>query len=103
MWPNLCRDPQLIFAHFHFLLETEGLLLRFMHIVHAQPFESRKAWFYENLHRDSPPSTELSLAREEEGVIEVDRGECVLSVCVCVCVSKSSVCALKVLFLHISL
>ena len=64
----------MIFAHFHFLLETEGLLLRFMHIIHAQPFESRKDWFYENLHGDRPPANELSLARED-GVIEVDRGK----------------------------
>ena len=71
----VCRDPQLIFAHFHFLLETEGLLLRFMHIIHAQPFQSRKDWFYENLHGNHPPSTELSLAREDR-VIEVDRGVC---------------------------
>ena len=69
------RDPQLIFAHFHFLLETEGLLLRFMHIIHAQPFESRKNWFYENLHGDRPPTNELSLAAREDGVIEVDRGK----------------------------
>ena len=73
--PHHChRDPQLIFAHFHFLLETEDLLLRFMHIVHAQPFESRKKWFYENLHGSKPPSNELSLAAEEN-VIEVDRGK----------------------------
>lgn len=70
----LNRNPRLIFAHFHFLLETEDLLLRFMHIVHAQPFESRKDWFYENLHGSKPPSNELSLVSEER-VIEVDRGE----------------------------
>ena len=45
-----------------------------MHIVHAQPFESRKDWFYENLHGNKPPSNELSLVTEDR-VIEVDRGE----------------------------
>jgi E3 ubiquitin-protein ligase HACE1 len=82
----------LIFAHFHFLLETEGLLLRFMHIIHAQPFESRKDWFYENLHGDRPPANELSLARED-GVIEVDRDNIFNSSC---CkISESPVSALK--------
>eukprot|EP00731_Ephydatia_muelleri_P037028 Em0381g2a len=32
----LARNPQLIFAHFHFLLEDTELLTRFMHIVHTQ-------------------------------------------------------------------
>ena len=32
----MCRNPQLIFAHFHFLLEDTELLTRFMHIVHTQ-------------------------------------------------------------------
>ena len=32
----LARCPQLIFAHFHFLLESTELLRRFIHIVHAQ-------------------------------------------------------------------
>ncbi|KAL5484437.1 hypothetical protein EMCRGX_G020940 [Ephydatia muelleri] len=30
------RNPQLIFAHFHFLLEDTELLTHFMHIVHTQ-------------------------------------------------------------------
>ena len=32
----LARNPKLIFAHFHFLLEGTELLMQFMHIVHAQ-------------------------------------------------------------------
>jgi len=68
-----CRNPKLIFAHFHFLLEHMELLTRFMHVVHAQPFHDRKNWFYENLYQGKPPSTELSLASQQNS-IEVDRG-----------------------------
>lgn len=32
----LARSPQMIFIHFHFLLEDTQLLQRFIHIVHAQ-------------------------------------------------------------------
>eukprot|EP00731_Ephydatia_muelleri_P024602 Em0016g873a len=60
----LARNPQLIFAHFHFLLEDTELLTHFMHIVHTQPFEDRKKWFYENLYNGNEPSTELTLAAE---------------------------------------
>ena len=49
------------------------LLTRFMHIVHAQPFDNRKNWFYENLYKGKPPSNELTLATQAN-VIEVDRG-----------------------------
>ena len=67
------RNPQLIFAHFHFLLEDMELLTRFMHIVHAQPFDDRKDWFYENLYKGKPPTNELTLATQAN-VIQVDRG-----------------------------
>lgn len=102
----LARNPQLIFAHFHFLLEGTELLIRFIHIVHAQvglvdlctvhvqfaqsslsfsfsllsqPFEERKKWFYENLYHGSSPSQTLSLAANNNEII-VDRGTCN---CVC--------------------
>ena len=67
------RRPQLIFAHFHFLLEHMELLTRFMHVVHAQPFQDRKKWFYENLYDGKPPSMELTFASQQTA-IEVDRG-----------------------------
>lgn len=67
------RRPLLIFAHFHFLLEHMELLTRFMHVVHAQPFQDRKKWFYENLYDGKPPSTELTLSSQQTA-IEVDRG-----------------------------
>ncbi len=71
---QIIRNPQLIFAHFHFLLEDMELLTRFMHIVHAQPFDDRKDWFYQNLYKGKPPSNELTLATQAN-VIEVDRGK----------------------------
>ena len=45
-----------------------------MHIVQAQPFESRKKWFYENLYGNKPPSNDLILT-DDASVIEVDRGK----------------------------
>ena len=45
-----------------------------MHIVQAQPFESRKKWFYENLYGSNPPANDLLLT-DDSSVIEVDRGE----------------------------
>ena len=68
------RNPQLIFAHFHFLLDDPALLTRFMHIVHAQPFDDRKNWFYENLYQGKPPNNELTLAAESNAIM-VDRGK----------------------------
>jgi E3 ubiquitin-protein ligase HACE1 len=88
----LARNPQLIFAHFHFLLESEDLLLRFMHIVHTQPFESRKDWFYQNLYGDKPPSNELT-PTSRESVIEVDRDN--IFTTSCSKVSETSVSTLK--------
>lgn len=44
-----------------------------MHVVHAQPFQDRKKWFYENLYDGKPPSTELTLSSQQTA-IEVDRG-----------------------------
>ena len=48
--------------------------MRFMHIVHAQPFADRKKWFYENLYGGKPPSNELTLAAETNSIL-VDRGD----------------------------
>ncbi len=45
-----------------------------MHIVHAQPFNDRKNWFYENLYQGKPPSTELTLS-SQQNALEIDRGE----------------------------
>ncbi len=35
----LAKNPQMIFAHFHFLLESTELLSRFMHVVRTQVCE----------------------------------------------------------------
>lgn len=84
----LPRNPQLIFAHFHFLLDDPDLLTCFMHIVHAQPFDDRKKWFYENLYQGKPPNNELTLAAETNAIM-VDRGKWYwssrVSLCECVC------------------
>ncbi|PVD28501.1 hypothetical protein C0Q70_11089 [Pomacea canaliculata] len=65
------RDPQLIFNHFHFLLSCPELMSNFLTIVHRQPFESRRQWFYENL----PTPDMLSFASNEEnhGLVRVNR------------------------------
>eukprot|EP00731_Ephydatia_muelleri_P024575 Em0016g846a len=76
----LARNPQLIFAHFHFLLEDTELLTRFMHIVHTQPFEDRKKWFYENLYNGNQPSTELTLVAENAALL-VERENIFTSSC----------------------
>ena len=92
----LPRNPQLIFAHFHFLLDDPDLLTCFMHIVHAQPFDDRKKWFYENLYQGKPPNNELTLAAETNAIM-VDRGKWYwssrVSLCECMChVCVSRVC-----------
>ena len=48
---------------------------RFVHIIHAQPFDDRKNWFYENLYKEKPPSTEINLT-PENNLIQVERGAC---------------------------
>ncbi|XP_019853444.1 PREDICTED: E3 ubiquitin-protein ligase HACE1-like [Amphimedon queenslandica] len=68
----LARCPKMIFVHFHFLLENNQLLQRFIHIVHAQPFEDRKKWFYENLYDGAEPNQQLTLVPQENEII-VDR------------------------------
>ena len=45
-----------------------------MHIVHAQPFDDRKKWFYENLYQGKPPNNELTLVAETNAIM-VDRGK----------------------------
>ncbi|XP_062601768.1 E3 ubiquitin-protein ligase HACE1-like [Saccostrea cucullata] len=68
------RNPEIIFDHFHFLLECPELMSQFLHIIRSRPFESRRRWFYDNLDREgsrgeiihSPPSDEdvLVISRE---------------------------------------
>jgi hypothetical protein len=36
----LCRDPQLIFNHFHFLLSCPDYMEEFLSIIHAQAIEN---------------------------------------------------------------
>ncbi|XP_065829938.1 E3 ubiquitin-protein ligase HACE1-like isoform X2 [Oscarella lobularis] len=75
----LARNPKLIFAHFHFLLELPDLLRRFIHIVRSQPFEERRAWFYENLYRQQTNATEEE--PNQANVISVSRDDLFSSSC----------------------
>lgn len=59
-------DPQLIFNHFHFLLSCPDYMADFLTIIHGQPFESRRQWFYENLPTPSQWNTS-----EEDNVTTV--------------------------------
>jgi len=43
------RSPRQIFEQFHFLLEHESLMDRFMTVVRAQPFADRVNWYYQHL------------------------------------------------------
>ena len=49
-----------------------------MHIVHSQPFEDCRKWFYENLYGGKPPTNELNLAAESNTIL-VDRGRSFLT------------------------
>eukprot|EP00118_Oscarella_pearsei_P013757 m.113286 g.113286 ORF g.113286 m.113286 type:complete len:1025 (+) comp37458_c1_seq4:1355-4429(+) len=72
----LARNPKLIFAHFHFLLELPELLPDFIHIVRSQPFEERRKWFYENLYRGVEEEDHRSLSPVSQGnVISVSRDD----------------------------
>ncbi|XP_065184808.1 E3 ubiquitin-protein ligase HACE1-like [Sycon ciliatum] len=69
------RKPELIFAHFAFLLESPELLREFTHIIHAQKFEERRKWFYENLHEGNSSTLDL------DNVISVSRSGIFRSSC----------------------
>ena len=77
------RNPHVIFDHFHFLLDCPELMSRFLHTVKAQPFESRRAWFYENLHLTSPSTDEelLHVSTSDNEVLTISRDNCFRSSC----------------------
>ncbi|XP_065184331.1 E3 ubiquitin-protein ligase HACE1-like [Sycon ciliatum] len=74
----LLRNPKLVFAHFDFLLESPDLLKNFIHIIHAQKFEDRRKWFYENLYRTQAPANDVM---HVDNVIKVSRNGIFQSSC----------------------
>lgn len=76
------HNPGNIFNHFHFLLDCPELMSRFLHIIRAQPFEARRAWFYENLRQPMTPENELlQLSSSSEDFLLVNRENCFHSSC----------------------
>lgn len=69
------RNPKEIFNHFRFLLDCPELMLKFLHVIRAQPFSERRSWFYENLYKTSSPSEE---EEEEEETYRSDGGDMLL-------------------------
>ncbi|XP_076444594.1 E3 ubiquitin-protein ligase HACE1-like isoform X2 [Babylonia areolata] len=67
-------DPQLIFNHFHFLLSCPDYMADFLSIIHGQPFESRRGWFYENLPSPSQWNTASAAAEEDsQTTVKINR------------------------------
>ncbi|KAK7107145.1 hypothetical protein V1264_015110 [Littorina saxatilis] len=74
------RDPQLIFNHFHFLLSCPGYMAEFLTIIHGQPFESRRQWFYDNL--PTPAQWDLRAEEEEsQATVRISREQLFSSSC----------------------
>ncbi|KAM3855557.1 E3 ubiquitin-protein ligase HACE1 isoform 2-T2 [Vipera latastei] len=87
------RNPEIIFDHFHFLLECPELMSRFMHIIKAQPFKDRCEWFYEHLHSGQPDSDMVHRPVSESDILLVHRDSIFRSSCEVV--SKASCVKLK--------
>jgi E3 ubiquitin-protein ligase HACE1 len=66
-------NPEVIFKHFHFLLDCPELMSRFLHIVKAQPFDRRKKWFYQNLN-PSLDARDAMLVPNERDTMYIQRG-----------------------------
>ncbi|XP_025021271.1 E3 ubiquitin-protein ligase HACE1 isoform X3 [Python bivittatus] len=75
------RNPEIIFDHFHFLLECPELMSRFMHIIKAQPFKDRCEWFYEHLHSGQPDSDMVHRPVSESDILLVHRDSIFRSSC----------------------
>jgi hypothetical protein len=68
----IAADAQLIFRHFHFLLEVSSLYHRFEDVIRAQPFPDRREWLYRYL--DSQKGRQiLEMVQEEVEPLIVDR------------------------------
>ncbi|XP_039207010.1 E3 ubiquitin-protein ligase HACE1 isoform X3 [Crotalus tigris] len=74
-------NPEIIFDHFHFLLECPELMSRFMHIIKAQPFKDRCEWFYEHLHSGQPDSDMVHRPVSESDILLVHRDSIFRSSC----------------------
>lgn len=76
------HNPGNIFNHFHFLLDCPELMSRFLHIIRAQPFEARRAWFYENLRQPMTPENDMiQLSSNSEDFLLINRDNCFHSSC----------------------
>ncbi|KAK6170136.1 hypothetical protein SNE40_018604 [Patella caerulea] len=73
------RNPQIIFQHFHFLLECPDLMCHFQSVIHSQPFQQRKDWFYENLKQDTDTTTNIT--EEDKNIVTVNREQIFNSSC----------------------
>lgn len=69
----VARSPEVIFDHFHFLLECPELMSQFLHIIRAQPFESRRRWFYDNLDREGSNREIIHSPPDENDVLVINR------------------------------
>ncbi|OWF50952.1 E3 ubiquitin-protein ligase HACE1-like [Mizuhopecten yessoensis] len=75
------RNPKVIFDHFHFLLECPELMSQFLYIIKAQPFETRRRWFYENLGSTPDENGLIHSTLNQEDILVVDRGRLFHSSC----------------------
>uniref|UniRef100_K1P6J8 E3 ubiquitin-protein ligase HACE1 n=1 Tax=Magallana gigas TaxID=29159 RepID=K1P6J8_MAGGI len=67
------QSPEVIFDHFHFLLECPELMSQFLHIIRAQPFESRRRWFYDNLDREGSNREIIHSPPDDNDVLVINR------------------------------
>ncbi|KAL5009519.1 hypothetical protein ScPMuIL_011824 [Solemya velum] len=75
------RNPQVIFEHFHFLLECPELMSQFLHIIKSQPFEARRQWFYENLRSDDKENELVHTPPDDRDIIVVNREQLFTTSC----------------------
>uniref|UniRef100_A0A4W5KM43 E3 ubiquitin-protein ligase HACE1 n=1 Tax=Hucho hucho TaxID=62062 RepID=A0A4W5KM43_9TELE len=68
------RNPNIIFNHFHFLLECLELMSCFMHIILGQSFKKHCEWFYEDLLAGQPDSDMVHRPVNENDILLIHRG-----------------------------
>ncbi|XP_078322034.1 E3 ubiquitin-protein ligase HACE1-like isoform X2 [Crassostrea virginica] len=77
----VARSPEVIFDHFHFLLECPELMSQFLHIIRAQPFESRRRWFYDNLDTEGSNREIIHSPPNDDDVLVINRERMFYSSC----------------------
>ncbi|XP_052242685.1 E3 ubiquitin-protein ligase HACE1-like isoform X2 [Dreissena polymorpha] len=77
----ILRNPTLIFEHLHFVLDSPELLTSFLSVIHKQPFELRRKWFYEHISKRKDAESVAMETRHSGDPLIVDRGTLFHSSC----------------------